>query len=47
MRNLTERLPKDKAAQTRWVMVQALKGDADEGIKQIKASSRSRPMPCI
>ena len=37
MRNLTERLPKDKAAQTRWVMVQALKGDADEGIKQIKA----------
>lgn len=36
MRNVTERLPKSKAAQTRWVMVQALKGDADKGIKQLK-----------
>ena len=37
LRNVTERLPKDKAAQTRWVMVQALKGDADEGVRKLKA----------
>ena len=37
IRNVTERLPKAKAAQTRWVMVQALKGDADAGKKKLKA----------
>jgi putative transposase len=32
VRNVTERLPRTKADQTRWVMAQALKGDADAGI---------------
>ena len=40
IRNLTERLPKAKAAQTRWVMTQALKGNADAGIQQLKAHAR-------
>ena len=37
IRNVTERLPKAKAATTRWVMVQALKGDAEAGKKKLKA----------
>ena len=37
IRNVTERLPKAKAATTRWVMVQALKGDAEVGKKKLKA----------
>ena len=40
MRNVTERLPKEKAAQTRWVMVQALKGDAKAGIERLKSQAR-------
>ena len=40
IRNLTERLPKAKAAQTRWVMTQALKGDADAGIHKLKAHAK-------
>jgi putative transposase len=40
IRNVTERLPKAKAYQTRWVMVQALKGDADAGIQKLKAHAK-------
>ena len=40
IRNVTERLPKDKARQTRWVMVQALKGDPDAGIHKLKAHAK-------
>ena len=40
IRNVAERLPKAKAAQTRWVMTQALKGDADAGIQKLKAHAR-------
>ena len=40
IRNVTERLPKTKAAQTRWVMTQALKGDADTGIQKLKAHAK-------
>ena len=40
MRNVTERLPKAKAQQTRWVMVQALKGDANAGITKLKAHDK-------
>jgi len=40
MRNVTERLPKAKAEQTRWVMVQALKGEADAGIQKLKAHAK-------
>jgi transposase-like protein len=40
IRNVTERLPKAKAAQTRWVMIQALKGDADTGIQKLKAHAK-------
>ncbi len=40
IRNVTERLPKAKAAQTRWVMTQALKGDADGGIQKLKAHAK-------
>ena len=40
IRNVTERLPRDGAAQTRWVMVQALKGDADAGIQKLKAHAK-------
>ena len=40
IRNITERLPKNKAGQTRWVMIQALKGDADAGIQKLKAHAR-------
>ena len=40
IRNVTERLPKAKAAQTRWVMVQALKGDADAGIVKLKSHAK-------
>jgi transposase-like protein len=36
IRNVTERLPKDQADQTRWVMVQALKGDANAGVLKLK-----------
>ena len=37
MRNVTERLPKTRADQTRWMMTQALKGDADAGVRKLKA----------
>jgi putative transposase len=37
LRNVTERLPRAKAAQTRWVMAQAFKADAAAGIKKLKA----------
>lgn len=40
IRNVTERLPKAKAAQTRWVMTQALKGDAAAGIQKLKAHAK-------
>ena len=40
IRNVTERLPKTRAAQTRWVMAQALKGDAEVGIQKLKAHAR-------
>ena len=40
IRNVTERLPKAKAAQVRWVMVQALKGDAKAGIEKQKSQAR-------
>ncbi len=40
IRNVTERLPKAKAAQVRWVMVQALKGDATAGIEKLKAQAK-------
>jgi len=40
IRNVTERLPKAKALQTRWVMAQALKGDADVGIHKLKAHAK-------
>jgi len=40
IRNVTERLPKAKAAQTRWVMTQALKDDADAGIQKLKAHAK-------
>jgi transposase-like protein len=40
IRNVTERLPKARAAQTRWVMSQALKGDADAGIQKLKAHAK-------
>ena len=40
IRNVAERLPKAKAAQTRWVMTQALKGDADTGIQKLKAHAK-------
>ena len=40
IRNVTERLPKDRADQTRWVMAQALKGDADAGIHKLKEHAR-------
>lgn len=40
VRNITERLPKTQAEQTRWVMTQALKGDADTGIKRLKAHAQ-------
>ena len=40
IRNVTERLPKTRAAQTRWVMAQALKGDAEVGIEKLKAHAK-------
>ena len=40
IRNVTERLPKSKAVRTRWVMAQALKGDADAGIRKLKAHAK-------
>ena len=40
IRNVVERLPKDKAEQTRWVMVQAMKGDAKTGIERLKSHAR-------
>jgi transposase-like protein len=40
IRNVTERLPKEKADQTRWVMVQALKGDATAGIEKLRSQAR-------
>jgi len=40
IRNVAERLPKAKAAQTRWVMTQALKGDADAGIQKLKTHAK-------
>ena len=40
IRNVTERLPKAKAAQTRWVMIQALKGEPAAGIHKLKAHAK-------
>jgi len=40
IRNVTERLPKAKAVQTRWVMTQALKGEADSGIQKLKSHAQ-------
>mgnify|MGYP001201136693 CR=1 FL=1 len=40
IRNVTERLPKTQADQTRWVMAQAFKGDADAGIQKLKAHAK-------
>ena len=40
IRNVTERLPKAKAAQTRWVMTQALKDETNAGIQKLKAHAK-------
>jgi putative transposase len=40
IRNVTERLPKAKAVQTRWVMIQALKGEPAAGIHKLKAHAK-------
>lgn len=40
IRNVTERLPKAKADQSRWVMTQAFKADADTGIQKLKAHAK-------
>ena len=40
IRNVTERLPKAKATQTRWVMIQALKEDTNAGIQKLKAHAK-------
>jgi transposase-like protein len=40
IRNVTERLPKAKAAQTRWVMIQALKDEPNAGIQKLKAHAK-------
>ncbi len=40
IRNVAERLPKAKAAQTRWAMTQSLKRDADTGIQKLKAHAK-------
>ena len=40
IRNVTERLPKAKAAQTRWVMTQALKDEPHAGIQKLKAHAK-------
>ena len=42
IRDVTERLPKAKAkaSQSRWVMAQALKGEADAGIQKLKAHAK-------
>ena len=40
IRNVAERLPKDKAAQTRWVMSQAFKGDANAGVQKLKTHAK-------
>ena len=40
IRNVTERLPKTRAQQTRWVLVQALKGDAAAGITKLKSHAK-------
>jgi len=40
IRNVAERLPKAKAAQTRWVMAQAFKADANTGIQKLKAHAK-------
>ena len=40
IRNVTERLPKTKADQTRWVMVQAFKGDAQAGVVKLKSHAK-------
>ena len=37
LRNVTKHLPKAKARQTRWVMVQALKGYATAGMLKLKS----------
>ena len=39
IRNVTERLPKAKAGQVRWVIVQAFKGDAKAGIVRLKSQA--------
>jgi transposase-like protein len=40
MRNVTDRLPKDKREQTRWLMTQAFKVDAAVGIERLKSHAR-------
>jgi transposase-like protein len=40
IRNVTERLPKARADQSRWVMTEAFKGDADAGIRKLKAHAQ-------
>lgn len=40
LRNVTERLPKEKAAQTRWVMLQAFKADAKAGVEKLRAHAK-------
>jgi putative transposase len=40
LRNVVERLPKAKAETTRWVMMQAMKGDAAKGIAKLKDHAR-------
>ena len=40
IRNVAERLPKAKAAQTRWVMSQAFKGDPEAGVQKLKTHAK-------
>ena len=40
IRNVTERLPKDKALQVRWVMAQAFKLDPPKGKSKLKELAR-------
>ncbi len=40
IRNVAERLPKAKAAQTRWVMSQAFKGDAEAGVQKLRTHAK-------
>ncbi len=40
IRNVAERLPKAKAAQTRWVMSPACKGDAEAGVQKLRTHAK-------